>query len=266
MRGAQRSKPLLGRLPSSFRIGTDYFAERGLEGHLAAPKGLVDSLHDLASDDCDTTLVPHEVRRFFEDTGSLELRIVPSWRVGVGVLARIFVALMRRVGQFVQPLGEAVVETRMVSIDSASEGNRSLRGVVRTYAKTGSPMQIVGYARGARNGAPELIASFPLPFGNLVGVLRLELVRDAEGAAPCGARLTSKRRPGHDDETGVWLVWGRLRIPLPLSETMSLAVASPEDARGFEGTTIVGQHDQWLFGIRVVRYAYSFRPARPKEV
>ena len=258
--------PVFSRLPSAWRIGASYFADQGLETVGDAPLGLVDRLEDLASETCDTALVPAEVRRFFEDTASLELRIVPSWRAGVRLCARAFFFVMRRVGQFVQPLAEAIVETRIVGIDRNRDGRHDARGVVRTYAGTGRPMQIVGYATSLMAGVPMMNAAFPLPVGNLTGLLRLELVREGESGPVDGARLTSKRRRGSRDASGVWLVWGPLRIPMPLSETMSLTVASAEDARSFRGATIAGRHDQWLFGVRVVSYAYLFRPLASSQL
>lgn len=256
------------RLPSALRIGARYFEERALEVDATRPSGLVDRIGDLASRDCDPDLVPAEVKVFFEDTATLELRIEPAWRAGVRLFARAFFAVMRCVGQFAQPMSEALVLTRMVAIDRARDGRHDARGVIRTYRESGAPMQVVAYATSERSGTRYMNAAFPLPIGNLSGLLRLELVKD-DGGEVIGGRLTSKRRAGKGDRSGVWLVWRGLRLPLPLAETMTLTVATDDDRRAFEGATIAGRHEQWLFGVRVVRYAYLFRPltssgARPR--
>ncbi|MFO0617169.1 MAG: hypothetical protein U0414_31520 [Polyangiaceae bacterium] len=243
------------RLGGGLHIGPRYFERRGLVRSDAAPRGLVDRLTDLANDE-DVADVPAPVAAFFLDTAALELRIDPAFRLPLRPIVALVFLFARLFGQFVQPTRPARISTRVFAIDRARDGRADARAVVRTYP-SGGPMQVVAYATARVRGVRLMSAVFPLPIGHLVGLLRLEIARGEGGRFTC-ARLTTARRTS-SDPTGVWLSIAGVRVPLPLRE--SLCLSTPEGATPeLPGATILGEHDQWLFGVRVVRYRYWFRP------
>ncbi len=246
------------RIGGRLHVGAGFFARRGLvvDGQ---PRGLVDRIADLANPGLDVARIHPAIVPFFEDTAALDLEIHSRWRGPMIVVWLVARCTMWLAGQFVLPLRRARIATRVVAIDAAADGRADARGVIRTYAG-GGVMQVVAYATWARNGTRYMSASFPMPLGKIAGILRL----DANGEDPDGhlaVALTSARRAG--DDAGVWFAIGRLAIPLPLGERLALwgagmacapADLSPGDA------TIVGRHEQRLFGIRFVTHDYRFRP------
>lgn len=198
--------------------------------------GIVDRIDDWSNPGIDVGRVHPNVVAFFERTDSLDLHIESRWRFPFSVawwLARPF---MRWIGQFVLPIGEADIETRVFGLED--DGRTGPRAVIRTYAN-GDPMQVVAYAtdHGYMN------AAFPLPFGHLTGVLRLE---PYEGD---GVVLTSARRGDH---TGVWFVIFGVPIRVPFGERFYLWAGDDRDA------LICGRHEQYFCGIRIVTHRYWF--------
>lgn len=248
------------RLGGGLRIGPRYFERRGLATASPAPRGLVDAMDDLGADGDDLGAVPEAVQAFFLDTASLDLRIDPTWRLPLRPIVALVFLLARVFGQFVQPTRSSLIATRILAIDRARDGRADARGVVRTYAD-GRAMQVVAYATARVRDVRVMSAVFPLAMGHLVGLLRLEPLRAEDGRVVGAALTTSRRTP--DEPTGVWYSLGGRRVPLPLREQLRLAVPTAPTPE-LEGATIVGEHDQWLFGVRVVRYRYWFRP-RPRR-
>jgi hypothetical protein len=203
---------------------------------------------------------------FFERTSQLELLVLPAWRRGFRLGARLWGWLATLVGQLRLPLSPGVIATRVFAIDAAADGRPGARACIRTYAD-GSPMQIVAYASYRRGDVGYLSVAFPFPGCALNGVLRLDAIgEDSEGRL--AVALSSEPREGHDDDVGIWLLLGPLRLRLPLSETMSLWAPGAPGAPSFQqeifpGATIVGRHEQRLFGVRFATYTYGFRPAPP---
>lgn len=260
-------RPRFSRLSGGLRVGDDFFARRGAlaagnEG--AAPLGLVDRIADLAHPAIDVARVHPAIVVFFERTGSLELLIRSHWRFPFSIAWRVFRRVMRAIGQFVLPLDEGRILTRVFAIDAARDGRADARGVVRSYADAdGGAMQVVAYATWARDGARYMSAAFPLPGGHVAGILRLDPHGEDEDGR-IGVALTSRAKDG--DDAGVWFVVGPLAFPSPLHERLELWAAgmpcAPRelDPAVFAGTTIVGRHEQRLFGVRFVTHHYWFRP------
>jgi hypothetical protein len=264
----RNASPRFAHFRAGLRVGADYFAR---EGALAAvppatpPRGLVDRMSDLANPALDVTRVHPAIAVFFEDTASLELQVRSRWRFPFSIVWRVVRPLMQWVGQFVLPLREGRIATRILALDPARDGRSDARAVIREYTDTRDVMQVVAYATWERDGARFMSATFPLPGGHIAGILRLErLAEDSDGRL--AVALSSASRDG--DGAGIWYVLGSLGLRAPLGEHISLWAAGtdcapPEiDLSVLDGATIVGRHEQRAFGVRFVTHDYWFRPTR----
>lgn len=259
------SSPSPSRLAGGLRIGAEFYARRGAVPESAPPpppRGVVDDIADLAHPGIDVRRIHPAIVVFFEDTASLELRIESRWRFPFSIAWRLFRPLMRWIGQFVLPVREGRILTRVLPVSTAADGRSDARIVIRTYAGSGDVMQVVSYATWRRDGTRYMSAAFPLPGGQILGILRLDAIDDDGGEI--AVALTSARRDG--DDAGVRVVFGPVALRTPLGERLSLWApgmrGAPDDVdpSAFAGTTIVGLHEQRLFGLRFVTHRYWFRP------
>lgn len=253
-------------LRGGLRVGATFFEKEGvLAAREPAPRGLVDAMVDLANPGVDVTRVHPDVARFFEDTASLELHVVSRWRFPFSIAWALLRPVMALLGQLVLPRREGRILTRILSLDTARDGRPDARAVIREYAGTGEVMQAVAYATWTNGSTRFMNAAFPLPGGHLTGMLRLDAIgEDEEGRLAVG--VSSRARAG--DGAGIWYVVFGLALRLPLEERLDLwapsmkCAPSPNDLGVLEGTTIVGRHEQRLFGVRLVTHEYWFRPRR----
>lgn len=280
MRRRSQADPVFSRLSGGLRLGRGFYQRRGWERDGAAqefeparaePTGVVDELEDLRQPELDTRRVHPSVRRFFEDTACLELFIVSHWRGPFFLLWVLFRPLMVFFGQFVLPVRRARILTRCFRLDPEADGRSDVRGIERFYADTGKTFQVAAYATWEHGGVHYMHASFPMPFGQIAGLLRLDpLAADDQGRL--GVVLTSEKRRLESGETeaswdaaGVWALLGRFAFRAPLGERLSLWAPGAPDCRvpanaECPDATILGCHDQSLFGLRFVRHFYWFRP------
>lgn len=245
------------RIVGSLRIGDEFFSRAGLTASGPPPRGLVGRVEELAGAGVDVGAVPVEVRAFFEDPASLELRVRSRWRGVFGLAWRVARVAMRAIGQLVLPVDVAAVRARMVSLDGAKEGRRDARGVVRTYEDTGEVFQVFAYGVSVIDGAPRMSVAIPLPGGHIAGLLRLSI----EGSAVA----LGSRRAAPGDPSGVWFVAPRWSLRLPLEETLRFwrardpaAPVSVSD-RAWPDASFVAIHEQRLWGALVVEHTYAFR-------
>lgn len=241
---------------SPLRVGRSYFTRR--RSVTGPAEGITASLDALARPGVDTSRARPAVRAFFEQTASLELRVVSSW-MWLFVPGAYFVRwLAWYVGQLRMPMREARILTRAYCLDPAKDGREGARGCIRTYGEEGPVMQVVSYAV-TPGETPTLDAVFPGPIGKLVGRLRLDAVGEDDTGLWAVALVS----------TGVSLSLLGVSIPLPFRERFALYAADapsiPEDLapRELPGATLLGEHRQWVFGIPFVRYHYWFRPVIP---
>ncbi|MCA9639458.1 MAG: hypothetical protein H6718_34910 [Polyangiaceae bacterium] len=264
-----RSKPEFSQLSGGVRLGRGFYRRHGWECDAGSgrqePRGVVDSLEDLRQPALATHSVHPSVRRFFEDTAGLELFVESHWRGPFFVLWLLVRPLMAWFGQFVLPVRRARILTRCFCLDVAADGRSDVRGIERYYAETQQAFQVAAYATWEHAGIHYMHASFPMPFGQIAGLLRLDpLLADSNGRL--GVALTSKRRRGHpEDRARVWALIGRVAIPSPFGERLSLWAPGAPDCSvpaspRCPDATILGCHEQSLFGLRFVRHYYWFRP------
>lgn len=220
---------------------------------------------DLANPAIDVARVHPAIAVFFEDTASLELHVRSHWRFPISLVWRLVRPLMQWIGQFVLPLREGRITTRILALDRVRDGRSDARAVIREYAGSGAVMQVVAYATCEEGGARYMSAAFPLPGGHVTGILRLDRIdEDAEGRL--AVALTSASRNG--DGAGIWYVLGSLGLRAPLGERISLWAAGTDcapddlDVTVLEGATILGRHEQRAFGVRFVTHEYWFTPVR----
>ncbi len=224
------------------RVGASFFARRGVIVDIEnPPRGVVDHLADLANDDVDLTRVAPAVFEFFERTADLELHVRTRWRLPFFVLYAIFRPIFALFGQLVLPLREATIRTRVFALAEGCDGRPRARAIVRSYVPTGRTMQAIAYAVREGEGRRAMSAAFPLPLGQLLGILHLE------HAGASGLALTS-----HVPGAGIWMRFLGLALRLPLGERLELQPG------GDDGALIEGTHEQRIFGILVVRHVYRF--------
>jgi len=251
------------RFAGGWRVGADFFARGGLVVTKSPPpRGVVDRMDDLRNGAIDTARVAPALVVFFEDTSGLALHIRSRWRFPFSIAWRVGRVLARWMGQLVLPRNEARIRTEAFALD-ARDGRADARAIIRTYDGTGEVMQAMAYATWERDGTRYMSAAFPVPGACLMGLLRLDAIAEHEGEVQAVA-LTSARRDG--DDAGVWLVRGRLAIPMPLGERLELwapgtAGAPAEDPPpGLPEATILGRHEQRFLGILFVTHYYWFWP------
>lgn len=263
----RNESPRFARFRGGLRVGADYFARVGALGGEGSttPRGLVDRMSDLANPHIDVARVHPAIAAFFEDTASLELHVRSHWRFPISLVWRLVRPIMQWVGQFVLPLREGRIATRILALDPARDGRSDARAVIREYSDGGAVMQVVAYATWEKGGARFMSATFPLPGGHVAGILRLDrLAEDSEGRL--AVVLTSASRAG--DGAGIWYVLGSLGLRAPLGERISLWAAGTDcapagiDPAVLEGTTLLGRHEQRAFGVRFVTHEYWFRPVQ----
>jgi hypothetical protein len=253
--------PRFSRLTAGLHVGADFFERAHALGPAdATPAGLVDDVADLAHDGIDIDRLQPAVRHFLERTGDLDLRVRSRWRPWFRPVWRVLRPLFGAVGQLYLPLREATIRTRLLAIDEARDGRAGARGVIREYADTGRPMQVLAYAIHDAADGRYMSAALPLPLGNLAGLLRLEAIDRDEGGR-IDVALTSRAPSG-----GIWFATRLLALRLPLQERLSLWVprtpgAPPDlDPAVVDRCVLVGRHEQRLFGALVVTHDYWFYP------
>lgn len=265
--------PPISRLRGGLTVGPRFFARRdalaeGQEG--AKPRGVVDHISDLSHPAIDVTRIHPDVVRFFEDTESLDLFVRSHWRFPFSIVWLLFRWVMVIAGQFVLPKREATIKTRVFAIQR--DGRPDARGVIRWYADEGEDavMQVVAYATWNDDGRRYMNAMFPLPFGSVTGILRLDH-HSPEDVAAIKLTSTPREEGGERDDASVWAAFGPFVFRPPLNEQIELwapeMASRPREIDPSEvtGCTIVGRHEQRLFGVRFVTHHYWFYPARRRE-
>jgi hypothetical protein len=258
---ARRSIPF-SALRSGWRVGPDFFERTGSarEG-IGGPRGLVQSLDDLASSDFDPTVVDPGIRSFYEDTEGFDLRLFPRWRRGLGPIGALYARLSSGIEQVHYDVTggrtEDRVRSRIVALDPAVDGRQGVRGWVRTYERTGRSIYVAAYATHRDPHRGYMNIAFPLPGGNLASILRVAHLEDG------GLVLTSVRHPDAPGDEGVYFANRVHPIRLPIDERIRvwsrLAEGVPGELRdrATVSTMAFARHDVWILGVRALTLDYA---------
>lgn len=256
------------RLFSRGRVGPDFFQRIGAVGGAeSSPHGLVDDLDEYRRSDFDTQKVDPGVRAFYERTDRHDLRVRPIWRPGVGLLSRVYKHLSSRTGQMNFPRPgdseEEMVDSRILPIVDSIDGRTQVRAWVRTYARTGEALYMAAYAAHSLGKQTYMNIAFPLPYGNLTSVLRLEPLGSATGST--GVLLTTFSNPSAPGDEGVYWVCRLIPIRLPINETIRVWAAEMPEVPGDLGpgpkkTTVFARHEMSFFGIHFLTLDYWIFP------
>lgn len=243
-------RPIPSRLSGRLRVGADFYARRGALSTGSA-KGLVDRIEELANTGIEVAKVRPAILPFFVDTASLAFRVRSEWRFPFSVTWWAIRLFMMAIGQFVLPIRRARIVAEVTPLQAELDGRPSPRAVVRRYEQ-GGVMQAVAYSTFVDTLGRYMSASFPMPFGQVLGILRLD--PNGEGVA-----LSSTRR---GDEAGVYFVLGPWMFRSPLGERLELwareDAPEPLAREADETTSLVGRHEQRIFGFRFVTHEYWF--------
>ena len=249
-------------------IGPDYFDRIGAVCHMPIPPtGLVDNLDEYLRPDFDTRTVHPDIRAFYEKTSEFGLVVMPDWKPGFRLGARLFRRWGEHAGQLCLPLGaesqELRIASRIFKLDDRCDGRTNVRAWIRTYTDTGLPVYVAAYSTHTAALQTYMNIAFPLPRGNLASILRLEALPGSDGAWN-GVRLTTL---GSGDE-GVYFANGVLPVRLPLNETIrvwtpgmpGIPVAMKRMPNA--AVTVLARHDLWLFGIHYLTLDYYIFPTQ----
>jgi energy-converting hydrogenase Eha subunit A len=247
----------VGRLRGGWRIGSDFFDRQGVTTDADAT-GMMTRVDDYAHAGFDPGAVAPSVRRFYERSGAYELSVDPDWAPPWRALAALYRPLATRIGQLSlprQPIGgDASLRGRVVGVDTGHDGTDP-RAWVRSNADRVDDGREMTYAavydRHESGDTAFLRVVFPLPGGNLTGLLRVE----NSGTEGDGLALSSAATPGNTDDAGLYLVLGGVALWLPLDEWL---LVEPD------GDGVRATHRVEVSGLRLFTLVYDIRPARER--
>ncbi|WP_253228304.1 MULTISPECIES: YndJ family protein [unclassified Haladaptatus] len=252
-------------LTSTWRVGNDYVERTGIEADGGSkPVGQVDDFSTYARHDFDTESVHTAVRNFYERTSEYTLSYRTHWHRGFRLGARIAALFTGSFEQLNLPTPETASKTansRIIDIDDRADGRENVRAWVRTDSETGSAVFVAAYSTHEYAGETYMNVSLPLPGLNLSGILRIDSLDSTEHEG--AIRLTSKRpKPG--GHSGLYLVTPFVPIRLPMHEVFRVWSASDTPATtgamATSETTLIAQHEMWLFGRQFLTIDYAITP------
>lgn len=256
--------PPFSRLRGGRVVGADYFERKQLCVTRPQPaRGLMDTLEEHRRPGFDPDRVAAPIRDFYERTAGWTLRVEARWQSGFRLTGRAFRRLAGRVGQLNLPLGvaeEREMISRLVDLSDAADGRANVRGWVRQFRATRQPVYVAAYSTHRTAHVAYMNIAFPLPGGNLTSILRM----DHHGGT--GIRLDTRPSGDNAGDEGVYLVGKRIRVRLPMQETITVTpapLATVPSASGERADSKVGcvaRHDLWLFGLHYLRLDYEMAP------
>jgi hypothetical protein len=255
------------RLAARWRVGARFFEDiDAVDPHpAAAPTGLVDRLDEYGRDGFDPARVHPDIRAFYEQTARFRLYVVPAWRPGFRLGARLFRWLMRSIDQLGlprDPVADDQMHSRIVALRDDRDGRSGVRAWIRTHGRSGAVVYAAAYAVHRSAGIPYMNIAFPLPGGSLASVLRMDPWPDA-GAD--GLVLSTLPRAGAFGDQGIYLVYPRLAVRLPMDETITVATPAWAGRLGVDpgaappgagAAVVLARHDMWLLGVRFLTLIY----------
>lgn len=253
-------------LTSTWRVGDDYVERTGIEANDGSDSvGQVDDFSTYGRHDFDADAVHTAVRTFYERTSEYSLSYRVHWHRGFRLGARIAGLFTDAIEQLNLPPTNAASNTansRIVGIADEEDGREDVRAWVRTDSETGSAVFVAAYATHERAGETYMTVSLPLPRSNLSGILRIDSPDSSEYGG--GVRLTSKRREP-SGISGLYLVTPFVPVRLPMHEEFHVWPTDASTTTGggmtSEETTLIAQHEMWLFGRQFLTIDYAITPS-----
>lgn len=254
--------PPVSQLAARGRVGIEYFDRNDLR--VGEATGMVADFDVFEQPRFDAEVIHSDVRRFYEDSADAQMDIEPDWPRAIQPFLPIYDALAGRLDQLHLPTaaygGEDGLTSETLAVDDAADGRSNVSAWTRTFPN-GAAMYVAAYATHEWSGVTYLSAAFPLPGGNLTGLLRPVPLPATEEAN--GLLLTT--RGDSDGDGGLYLCSHGYPIRLPLDE--ELRVWKPNSGVGtetpFESTNleseVFARHDIWFLGKRVVSLHYRIR-------
>ena len=239
------------RLQAGWRVGENFFERHGMATETDV-SGMMETVKVYACTEFDPDAVAPAVQHFYEHSGEYELDVVPNWEPPWNRLAALYRPIATRIQQLSVPLASAqdnaALTGRVVGINSRDDQTGD-RACIRSNADRvvdERQMTFVGvYDRYDGQKRPFLRVSFPLPCGNLTGVLRVENGGDDGNALV----LSSFPVSGNADDAGLYLVFRGAGMRLPLNETL---VVEPDE----KDAVIQATHRVEALGFRIFTLRY----------
>ena len=144
---------------------------------------------------------------------------------------------------------EQRISSRIFKLCDSLDGRTNVRAWVRTYAETKRPVYVAAYSTHNDGSQTYMNIAFPLPWGNLASILRMELL-------PAGGVLLTTRGDG---DQGIYFANRVLPVRLPLQETIRVWRSERE-------SSLLARHELRLFGLRYLTLDYRIRRASPPLV
>jgi hypothetical protein len=270
------------RLAARWRVGPGFFhdADAVDPSPTHPPTGLVDDLEAYRCDrpgrGFDPACVHPDVRAFYERTASFRLFVVPDWRPGFRLGARMFRWFMGSVDQLGlprDPLADEQMQSRILPIRDERDGRGGVRAWVRTYrlpdGRNGPVVYAAAYSVHRTAGVPYMNIAFPLPGGNMTSILRMDPWPDPAADGLALTTLPPDGSAGELGDQGVYFANRWLPVRLPFDETITVGTPARAAALGIDGraaprgageATVLARHDMWLFGVRFLSLSYWLVP------
>ncbi len=253
------------RLSTHWQVGPNFFSHNSIidTKKSVLPTGIVDHLSDYQRPDFNPQDIAPIVTAFYENTAAHELLVYPQWQPGFQLLARGYKQISQRIGQMNFPIRADTEESRIsstiVPLNDSVDGRENVRGWIRVYVDTGSAVYVAAYSSHIAQNQRYMNIAFPLPFGNLTSILRLEHLKDNKDNEK-GLLLTSYSTRYGDQ--GVYFANRLLPIRLPINETIKVYTGESVYAgypSGFAIGEVIAEHKMWIFGIHCLTLHYSIR-------
>lgn len=241
------------------RIGANFFEKIGAIDDAVPVHGLTDHLSDYASDDCQVETLSPQLIRFYEHTDEHELYVHPIWAESFDYPARIYKWFARRVNQMNLPLepetDERTIHSQIMKLKDNIDGREQVRAWVRTYADSDEVVYVAGYSSHVYNSRRYMNIAFPLPFGHITSILRLQTDNKAN------LSLSSVNSVDKMGDQGVYFVTPLITLRLPFNEIINVYDVAPDDMP--ENTvyrdygTLFARHRMWFFGYPFLTLYYT---------
>jgi hypothetical protein len=245
------SRPLpFSRLRGRGRtIGPDFFErEKIVDPKRPVPTGLIDNLDQYRNAQFDPQRVHPAVRAFYERTQDFDLTVTAHWSAGFRNISRAYRKISQAVGQMnlpsVETPSESGVHSRLFALSDSRDGRTNVRAWVRTYIDSGKAVYVAAYSSIRSGDATFMNIAFPLPFGQLTSILRVETFRDD------GLLLTSQSTQDFSGDEGVYLVSSLASLRLPMNETIEVWP---------ENNVVRAEHRVWLLGYQILSLDYTIQ-------